>query len=311
MLERTVNTVKIMKELWQKAKDIDINKLWQKIKGFSFKKLLVLLKKELFSRELRGYLRMDLYRAFFSVPFLLAVIAMALMLYISVRYQINEPGIDVAYLHMLSQAQAFNDVFYILAALPFAASFCLDWNHQFLKPLLIRANIVRYALSKIMTCALSGFAAIALGQTLFILILRLSVPLVNQDGPAFGIVSQFTHGALLQEGHNILYFVVHIVGMSLGAAFYAMMAFLVSTRIQNVFVVMASPMIMAFAFRVLTDTAFAWVPAWATPTCILIGRCNLATPLRSFFYEVFVFTLVSVLLGLLIIRQLKRRLGDG
>ncbi|MCL1791355.1 MAG: hypothetical protein FWG40_08440 [Peptococcaceae bacterium] len=272
--------------------------------------------REVTRRGLVGYLRMDLYRAFVTPVFPLAVLGMTWMLLMSVNHQVHEPGVDVAYLHMVSQSSAFNDVFYVLAALPFAAAFCLDWNHQFLKPLLVRSSGVPYAISKIVTCALSGFVTIALGQLFFVWVLRMRMALVNPKGPAFLSTVQFTHGSLLTEGHFVLYFVIHIVGMSLGAAFYALLALLVSSRFQNVFVVLASPMILAVTFRTLSDTVFAWVPSWATPSVVLIGRSVLerqGVPLPgwSFVYEVLVFWLICIPLGLLIMRQLKRRMAYG
>ncbi|MCL1852435.1 MAG: hypothetical protein FWF88_05310 [Peptococcaceae bacterium] len=299
---------KLMKTSWRPGYDM---------KEADKKELVKHFWRELTHNGLVNFLRMDLYRAFVSRVFPLAVLGMTFMLLISVNHQINELNIDVAYLHMVSQSSAFNDIFYVLAALPFAAAFCLDWNHQFLKPLLIRGSAVPYAVSKIVTCALSGFATVALGETLFILVLRLKVPLVYPKGPAFLSTVQFTHGTLLADGHSVLYFVIHIVGMSLGAAFYAVLALLVSTKFQNVFVVLASPMILAVTFRTLSDTLFVWLPTWATPTVVLIGRSVLENksgvplPVWSFLYETVVFWLVGIPLSLLIIRQLKRRMAYG
>jgi hypothetical protein len=274
-------------------------------------------RKESMKQELTGYLRIDLYRAFVSVIFPLAVAGMAAILYASVRYVIVESTaehhLDVATLHMMARTQGFNDIFYVLGALPFAASFCLDWNHQFLKPLLIRANMTLYAISKIIVCALSAFVTIVSGQVLFLLILSLNYPLVDANNVMLeSLITGFTHGELLAQGHNVLYFMHHIIGMSVGAAFFALLAFLVSTRIQNTFVVLASPIILFMTFRLLTDMFFAkLLPVWLIPSVVLIGRWEWGTPLLSLLYEIFMFALVSVPLGLLIIRQLKRRLANG
>ncbi|MCL1853518.1 MAG: hypothetical protein FWF88_10915 [Peptococcaceae bacterium] len=270
-------------------------------------------------RELVGYLRVDLKRAFVSPIFLLAAIGMALLLYISVDPEIKLAHMrdypqQVIYLYETSLSYGFGQIALILGALPFGASFCLDWNHQFLKLLVIRADMARYATSKVFVCFLSGFSAIVLGQILFILILSIGFPLADPHSGTFENLSFSTYGFLLQQGHYALYFLFPVVAFGLGAAFYALMALLISTRIQNVFVVLTSPIIVMTLLQMLIGilNRIVDLPFWANPMFLLHGRFDqMPTLWASIAYQVGGIGLLSAGSGVIIALQMKRKVIHG
>lgn len=136
-----------------------------------------------------GNLRVDFRRAYFSFGFLVAVVGMCAALFLGIStegYVINTvPNEEVLYFYMVAHAKGFSELSLIFAALPYATSFCTDWNSQFICSTLIRSDLKSYSVSKVFTCALAGGSAVVLGEGLFIFLLSLYFSLVNPQDPSF------------------------------------------------------------------------------------------------------------------------------
>ncbi|BAE83938.1 hypothetical protein DesLBE_5323 [Desulfitobacterium sp. LBE] len=263
-------------------------------------------------RRLLRTVQVDAYRAFFSFGFLLAAMGMCLSMFFNISTEIiaiKEGYADVLYLYRVAHLQAFTMLSVLLAALPYGASFCTDWDHQFIRPTVIRSDVKRYSASKVIVSALAGGSAVALGELIFILLLRFSVPLVNEKGPMFqNALDDNLYGGLLSEGHYLLYFAVRIAMIFCVAAFFAVLAFWISTYITNVFVTFASP-ILAYYFLGKLLHGFG-VPGWFNIMSILSG-VSLDQPLFSLAYAVLAVTLSCIFIGILSLHQIQRRLEHG
>ncbi len=262
-------------------------------------------------KEFVGILRMDCWRAFTSVGFLLAVFGMllALLFNTSTERAVMDSGeADVLYLYVVAHFQSFLVLYVILAALPYATSFCTDWNYQFIRFAVIRSNIKKYGISRVIICALSGGAAVALGELLFILFFRLNLPLVNTQNPVFESICSTFYGDLLVSGHFIAYFASRIIVISSAAAVFAVLALLISTYITNVFVTLGFPLVAFYSLINLSGQI--GLPKWLNLYSILFGTC-LETPTASVIYSFFSCSLLCVLLGVLAVRKIERRLEHG
>ncbi|GAB6172494.1 hypothetical protein JCM15765_19720 [Paradesulfitobacterium aromaticivorans] len=86
-------------------------------------------------KQLLGNARIDFRRAFFSFGFLLAVTGMSVALFFSAGTEgrmLEESYGDVLYLYRVAHVQGFSMLSMIFATLPYATSFCADWNNQFM-----------------------------------------------------------------------------------------------------------------------------------------------------------------------------------
>ena len=259
-----------------------------------------------------GNVRVDLRRAFFSFGFILAVVGMCVALFsgASTEGRSIKDGTDVLYLYMVAHGQGFSTLSMIFATMPFATSFCTDWNNQFIRPTVIRTNIKSYGISKVFTTALAGGSAVALGEVLFILLLRLYVPLVDRQGHMLaGAGSDSVYGSLLSSGNFAAYFASQILIVFFGAAFFAVLALWISTYLTNVFVTLASPVL---SFYFITDfTREFGLPAWLNIRFALAGRFYNGQPVFSLMNLIFSCSFLCILMGMAIVRQIKRRLEHG
>lgn len=253
-------------------------------------------------------LQVDLQRAFCSMNFFLAVLAMFVFLIINTGKEMVFAE-DVLYLYTVANFQSFAIMYVLVAALPYAASFCADWNNQFIRPLLIRISWKSYTISKVTVCALSSAAAVALGEFLYIIFFCVQYPLVDPQGNMFENSTQLSYGFLLLEGHYITYFFCHILILATAAVFFSVLALSISAYLPNVFVTMASPVI-AYYFLISLSYNLG-LPGWLDFNAIIKGDACMSSPLLSILYTLCCIVLSSVFLGCLFARRLKRRIGDG
>lgn len=192
----------------------------------------------------------------------------------------------------------------LFAAIPFAASFCSDWNCQYIKPLVLRGGLRRYVWSKVCTCFYSAFAVVFFGMALFTLLLCGFMPLFPADltntvRPPFGPLA---YGPV-----PFLYLAAQIAVFSLVTAFYVVTGLAVSAYIPNRFVAVAAPIIASYLLEHLSY----FLPVWLnlsvfTHSADVIHR----GPALSFAYFFFVLLALSALAGLLFGRQVKRRVRN-
>lgn len=223
---------------------------------------------------------------------------------------IKESYGDVLYLYRVAHVQGFSMLSMIFATLPYATSFCTDWSNQFIRLSIIRTNIKSYGASKVLTSALAGGSAVALGEVLFILSLRLNLPLVNTQSPMFeNAVAEPVYGILLSGGYFTAYFAAKILISFFAAAFFAVLALSISTYLTNVFVTFASP-ILSYYFLIKFFSNIG-LPEWFNLQTILFGYFAVGKPFFSLLYSIFFVTLLCILMGILIVRQIQRRLEHG
>ena len=111
-----------------------------------------------------GCLRMDLRRAFLSRSFLISTLGMAAIYFYIVFNEISHGTsvVSVYYFNILMKASDFSLLALLICAVPYAASFCEDWNNQFIRPSCIRSSADHYCASKVLVCALSGGSTVVL-----------------------------------------------------------------------------------------------------------------------------------------------------
>lgn len=253
--------------------------------------------------------RVDLRRAFFSFEFLLSVAGMCAALFLSVSSQLRAivNGLmqsNVLNLYDLAHFQGFSLLSAIFATLPYSISFCIDWNNQFIRSVVIRTNIRTYGISKTLTCALAGGSAVALGEVLFILLLCLYFPLV---GPQSNLTNS-GYVSLLSGGHFIVFFAFQILVKFFAAVFFSVLALWISTYLTNVFVTLAVP-ILSFYFLITIPRVIGIPMRWFYNA--LMGSAYADNPYGSLLYSIVVCSLLSILMGILVVGQIRRRLEHG
>lgn len=212
-------------------------------------------------------------------------------------------------------------IFPVLGCLPFAASFCSDWNNRYIRSLCIRTGPGIYSISKITACALSGAAAAFLGRILFLLMcIGMTGGNLLQGIEEIGDITymaDFNGGfsPLLADGDIVkifMYMLFTDLVKSLYAGNMAALALTVSAFLPNIFVTLSSPIIVLLAIE--------WVLSVLRIPLILhftvVGNCRAGGPrvggvATSLLYDVGFLVATTALFGCLFAYQIKRRLDRG
>ncbi|WP_062107424.1 hypothetical protein [Bacillus niameyensis] len=239
----------------------------------------------------------NLRQSILSVRFLLCALSVTILIIFGVWSWIANSS-DVIYLLGLGGG-VFVIITGILPLFPFATTFASDWSNRASNFWIVRAGIGNYAISKVLASALSGFFVTALGMLIFILIMRIKLPLFT-DIPGGG-----AYIPLLEAEKPILYLVFYITHISLTSALFAVVALWVSAYLPNKFVAVAAPIVLYFISHRFTT---GWeIPPYLRAIAIVEQTYDAGSPLRSLLLKLGIVAGLCLLLGLTTVLQIKRR----
>lgn len=152
-----------------------------------------------------------------------------------------------------SKVQSFTQMTLILAALAYAFSFCEDWKNRNIRNIVIRSSQTKYAVSKIIVCAVSAFSVIFLGYLLFVWLESFFVPSVygNSNLENFLKTGAFDH--MLAQGQFVPWVILQAARLALEGAVFAVASLAISTVMTNTFVVLTFPVFAYFFVSLITQ----------------------------------------------------------
>jgi hypothetical protein len=195
--------------------------------------------------KLLDYIKVDLFRCFLSVRFLIAVATLISCDFISIAGDLMVSNNCIAYYYLVNTSMGLDIIFLVLSVLPSVTLLIQDADTNYIKSLVIRGTQRQYAVSKAITTIISSSAVVIVSECLFILILLFRFPFLNED----------TNNNIVQNHYASSYeFVIYQIAIkSICASFFSTTALLVANKIKNVFVVGASPLIIYYTIINLQD----------------------------------------------------------
>ena len=248
-------------------------------------------------------------RQILSSPILyLCIVMVAVLCAASVKetvFDVTIPRIDLAYvMDLLMDLSLFQQLVILLAAIPTAAGFCNDWCCQFIRPVVTRSGIHRYALSKLLICALTSFLVVMIGMTLFFSVMSLYLPAAH-DNPINAPVPPY--GSLLEGPAPFLYILCVASLFALSASLWAVVGLAVSARLPNKFVAVSTPLIASYLVQELTKS----LPPQFNLYYLSRARNILGQGAAvSFLYSAFVFMALIGLAGYFFYVTVQRRVQN-
>jgi hypothetical protein len=260
----------------------------------------------------RHAFRMSLLQVARSPLFYLAVIGVCALCFFSVGQYMKESwkGIHnqsvLYFFDLFIGLSMYKKLVVLFTVIPYAASFCSDWNCQFIKPVVIRTGVSRYIWSKITTCFLSAFFAVWIGIMLFVALMSTIMPVMPVH-QLQNMVAGSPFESLAYSPLPVLYLFAEATVYSLAAALWSVVGLTVSAYMPNRFVAIATPVIAGYLLENLSMNLPVWLNLY-----LLTRSANVLKqgPAVSFAYFVFIFLLLSFLFGLVFSRQVRRRLRN-
>lgn len=253
-------------------------------------------------------LREDLRRTVCGKAFALSVLAFTAVTFLTGWEEISffTPDTPVTYAYMIFQYLDFYLLFLLFAAIPGATLFCADWENRFIRFSAQRGTKLGYGISKGIACFVSAVGVVMASEWLNILLLLL------KGHPAYTESSNHNFGAygiLAGPSTVYLYFLAVIFIKACCAGCFAVFSLWLSTKIPNVFVTLASPLL---AFYLLNTLAMAL----RLPSVFMVSNLARVTlsfggPAETTLVAAGVFVLLGVLFTALFACGSKRRLENG
>lgn len=262
-----------------------------------------------------GILCMNLKSLFLSKGFYIAVAANFLVMLFEQIFQHGKFNLSADNL-----CYQFNTLIYygllpkttliIISAIPVIATFCNDWNTQYIRSVVGRTGIDRYLNHKIYFCFLGTFITSFVSLMLCTLFMLLKFPIISENG-IMNLSGFYPIGCIIEK-HPYLFQILKIFCLSLYYGFWSVAGLTVSAFIPNRFVVYTSP----FIFSLTAEMFFDGVLSGIVPSFFQLPNIAFTTLTKPMFgniiidllYIIFIFVGLSLLVGQLFIYQAKRRI---
>ncbi len=250
-------------------------------------------------------LKADLYRALFSINFVISTISIMFVMFISCSGYINNTS-DVLYLLGLALTGSGSPLFILCIAplLPYGMSFASDVEDKALPFWVIRTGTKKYAISKFISSVIAGFLTVATGMVVFTLIISIFFPLF---GGTVGNASSYA--VLLENNQPLIYILIMTVHYSLSGALFAGAAIAISSFIPNKFSIMTAPIVLYFVLMRITTNAP--IPNFLKADFLIQGICSGVSPMIAFLCKLIpVIGILSTFLYITV-KQIKKRIGSS
>lgn len=202
---------------------------------------------------------MDLKRTILSFRWLFSYIGLLLLELIVIVSELPWGG-NVKYFYEIIDYMGMGMAYLIFAVIPGTSLFYADWENQYIRFIVMRSNKISYGISKVISSFVGAFLVVFCAEMTFVLLLSSIYPISGEG-------NQIAWGPLSLDGY--LYFLTKIALKSSCAAFFSVVSLWVSSKVDNVFVAYASPMI---CFYILDNIcSILSLPAWLNIKSISTG----------------------------------------
>ena len=218
------------------------------------------------------------------------------------------PEASVFYLYTVYYYYPFWLLFLLFAVISGGASFCVDWENRYFRYRILRYGKKNYAVSKALSCFLSAATLIFISQWMFILFISMEHNVWNQSDSA--IMDARVYYSLMNETGIWFYFLIRILMLAACAGFFAVISLWISTKIVNVFVALASPIIVYYVVDNLTVALD--LPFFVSVSKIVRGMIEIhAGPMATLLYAISFFSGLALLFVVAFYFECRKRCENG
>lgn len=254
----------------------------------------------------------DLRRTVLSRLFLASVLGLAIVNVATLFDELqlilpDASNVSVLYLEMLMGYRNFYMMFLLFSALPGSTLFCHDWDNRYIRFSVMRSSKSIYAASKALTCFLSAVFTVVLAEWLTVLLFSFRFKLYVPDGinGSFGV-----YQPLITPSGVPLYLTAAFLCKGFCGGALSVFALWFSTKITNVLVTLAIPMLAYYLIQVICF-AIRIVPSYLLIDNLTKALVIKGGPGTSLLYSLGIFVAFASLFGFLFVISCKRRISNG
>lgn len=198
--------------------------------------------------KLKNLIINDLNRTVFSPLFATCTAISVFFAFLSIYWDLTlggSEGLCVVYLLMCYKVMGLGNLYLIISVIPSIRLYNQDIKSNNILYQCIRANKVKYAISKAITSFVSAFLVVSISDIIFTVSLLAFYPLTNETGNSIIEIYGFSN--------SLQYIVAFILGKALCVGLLAVLCLLITTKFNNIFVVAASPYLIMKVLEYFSD----------------------------------------------------------
>ena len=205
------------------------------------------------------------------------------------------------------------------AALPFGLSYWEDKKHNYTNCLQPRCGLDAYCWSHALMAAIGAFLAVFAAYTLYFLLLSVRLPLVTELNLRH-LQEALNRGEeinafeiLIYSGHYWTSFLFTVAEEAAGYAFMAEFAFMLSARVDNIYILLSTPIMLYYGSMLLCQTLnlpgiFCWYYVMASGGVLRIWFHD-PLQLAWFVFEYFLLLILAEAIAFIILLKRSRKNG--
>lgn len=188
----------------------------------------------------------------------------------------------------------------LLAAVPFNARFSAEWLSNSNYYIITRKNSTEYLRSHLIVSCLSSFLVVALGLTIYAVILTANIPIYLNSNEV-----NMSFGSILEKGYYTLYIAIKIVIYSLSNTLWCVCGLLCSVFFTNPYIALCSPFIFGFLIENLTYRFPEYANAFLISAGVAFPEHNLTFQIV---YSILFWVIQISLIGFLFFKYARRKI---
>ena len=192
----------------------------------------------------------------------------------------------------------------VFAALPFAVSFCREYNENMLPFIVTREGKNSYCIIKYVVTILSGGLAVAAATGVLILFLAARLPMADAYGTEAAVDEVFNRYLALY--HPVQYSMVEIGNAFLRGALWSAAALCVSAFFTDPFVTVVSPYLISMLY--VQITRILKVPSAVRLNELLSGRWVILSGWHTLAVSAAAVSVILLLLAVVFVKKVRRRM---
>lgn len=192
--------------------------------------------------------RAYLYKILHSPLLMLSIILTALTGCVRLFTAPQTIGDGMNGLMLLINVDAYRKLLPLISAIPFAATFCTEWNSHMLDSIVCRSRFNRYVITQVLFSVLTNIVVSISGLLLFLAILETRYPF-------YGVVyiPNAPYVAVSASGFPWQQLAAIITIHSISCAMWGLCGLVISTIFPNIYVAYCSPLICCYLIEHLTN----------------------------------------------------------
>lgn len=251
------------------------------------------------------YFKTDLYRSIYSPKFIVAVIGIVIALFAGF-IDLNGTS-NVFYVYTSILFGMYFMLTFVFCTFCYGDCFCDDFENNYYRYALIRGDVKKYVLSKVLCIIITSILIMVIGITLFVLILRCFLPWIIENDTLY--TSAIAYGKfkfLLSQKQFLLYYISSAFQIGMYASILSLIAVLYSMYISNKLLIIIIPAMAHYAISELLSKSLPFFNS----DLFIAYHYVLKNTTINFIAILSITVLCSLLLYFAILFKMKRRIEN-